>query len=80
MRPGDGKVHLDPQGLPPEFVRRLLILALQAVDPALDPRGSTTDRALAALAAGETLTIGNILCRGGPIWHFQPAPERRQNH
>lgn len=80
VRPGDGKVRLDPQGLPSEFVRRLLILALQAVDPAIDPRGSTTDRALAALAAGETLTIGNILCRGGPIWHFQPAPERRQNH
>ncbi|MEY4869132.1 MAG: tRNA lysidine(34) synthetase TilS, partial [Pseudomonadota bacterium] len=80
VRPSDGKVRLDPQGLPSELVRRLLILALQAVDPAIDPRGSTTDRALAALAAGETLTIGNILCRGGPIWHFQPAPERRQNH
>lgn len=76
----DGQVSLDTQGLPRELTRRLLIRALQAVDPMIDPRGETTDRALRALADGETLTIGNILCRGGAIWHFQPAPERRQNH
>jgi tRNA(Ile)-lysidine synthase len=74
----DGAATLDPQGLPAELLRRLLIRALQKVDPAIDPRGTTTDRALEALNSGQKITVGDILCTGGAIWRFEIAPQRRQ--
>jgi tRNA(Ile)-lysidine synthase len=70
-------VVLDPTGLPAELVRRLLIRALQRVDPAIAPRGETTDRALGRLRGGGKLTVGNVLCIGGAIWRFETAPPRR---
>jgi tRNA(Ile)-lysidine synthase len=69
-------VVLDPAGLPAELVRRLLIRALQQVDPEISPRGETTDRALACLYDGGKLTVGNVLCIGGAIWHLEIAPPR----
>ncbi len=75
---GEGGVMLDPQSLPAELVRRLLIHSLHAIEPTLLPRGDTTDRAMAALSAGDTLTIGNVKCTGGPVWHFVAAPPRHQ--
>ena len=71
---------LDPSGLPPEIVRRLLIRALQSQNPQISPRGDTIDRALETLNAGGKLTIGDLVCTGGTLWHIEPAPPRKQNH
>lgn len=70
---------LDPAGLPPELVRRLLIRTLQSQDPQIAPRGETIDRALEVLRSGGKLTIGNLLCTGGALWRIEPAPPRGQN-
>ncbi|MGL5837982.1 MAG: tRNA lysidine(34) synthetase TilS [Sphingorhabdus sp.] len=72
-----GAVTLDPQGLPAEIVRRLLIHALRQIDATLAPRGETADRTLEALHRGGRLTVGEILCTGGLLWTFEPAPKRR---
>lgn len=71
---------LDPSGLPPEIVRRLLIRALQSQDASIAPRGDTIDRALETLQSGGKLTIGVLLCTGGSLWRIEPAPPRKQNH
>lgn len=76
----EGQILLDPADLPAELLRRLLIRALNKVDPALQPRGEVTDRLLDALRQGKRLTVGNILCTGGTAWCFEPAPIRRENH
>ena len=70
---------LDPAGLPPELVRRLLIRALQSQDAHIAPRGETVDRALETLATGGKLTVGDLLCTGGTLWHIEPAPLRSEN-
>ena len=70
-------ISLDASALPRELQRRLLHIALRQIDPDIQPRGDSIDRALEALAASETLTIGNIMCKGGKIWRFCPAPARR---
>jgi tRNA(Ile)-lysidine synthase len=67
---------LDPERLPPELQRRLLIRSLQKIEPAISPRGDTINRALEALRNGQKLTVGNILCTGGARWRFEPAPAR----
>ncbi|ASK90053.1 tRNA lysidine(34) synthetase TilS [Sphingorhabdus sp. SMR4y] len=64
---------------PHEIQRRLLLQCLHVCDPALSPRGSQIDQTILALEKGETVTLGNILCRGGVAWRFQPAPKRRSS-
>ncbi len=64
--------------LPIEYVRRLVLRCLRRVDPSCAPRGAALSRLIVSLAAGDTVTIGNILARGGKIWTFEPAPPRRQ--
>lgn len=64
---------------PAEIRRRLLLRCLHICDPALSPRGSQIGQTIAALEKGETVTLGDILCRGGDSWHFQPAPKRRHS-
>lgn len=75
-----GEIALNPEGLPAELLRRLLIRALNRLDPHLQPRGEVTDRLLDALPQGKRLTVGNILCTGGASWRFEWAPKRRENH
>lgn len=70
---------LDPAGLPPEIIRRLLIRALQGLAPQITPRGDTIDRALETLQAGGKLTIGDLVCTGGSLWRIEPAPPRGGN-
>lgn len=70
---------LDPAGLPPEIVRRLLIRALQGLDPGASPRGETIDRALNMLRSGGKMTVGDLLCTGGSLWRIERAPPRGQN-
>lgn len=71
----DGCV-LDNHDFPHEIVRRLLLRCLHICDPALSPRGSQLGPLIQGLSQGETLTIGNILCKGGKTWTFTPAPKR----
>ncbi len=74
----DGEtVAIDASELPHEFMRRLLIAGLLMLQPDLTPRGTSIDNAIKTLLSGETCTIGNILCKGGAIWHLCPAPPRR---
>lgn len=68
---------LDPAGLPAELLRRLVVRAVRALDPACNPSGPELDRALAGIAQGGQISIGGLLARGGPIWRFSPAPPRR---
>lgn len=73
----DGRIILHTKDLPKEIQRRLLLLALNRVDPHIAPRGEALERLMAGLKAGKTVTIGDILCRGGDGWHFTSAPPRR---
>lgn len=67
---------LSRTGFPAEIKRRLLLKCLHICDPALAPRGQQIDQTIIALERGDTVTLGNILCQGGDIWRFQPAPKR----
>lgn len=66
--------------LPDELARRILLNAVRAIDPALDPRGEALTRALAGLRAGEKAMLGNVLCIPGSEWRCEPAPGRRTQH
>ena len=70
---------LSRTAFPAEIQRRLLLKCLHHCDPALSPRGSQIDQTIIALEQGETVTLGDILCRGGDVWYFQPAPKRRKS-
>jgi tRNA(Ile)-lysidine synthase len=72
---GEG-FSLDPEGLPAELRRRLVIAVLAAIGgPA--PRGEEVARLIAALEAGGTATLAGAKCSGGARWRFVPAPPRR---
>jgi tRNA(Ile)-lysidine synthase len=59
-------------------VTRRLLLHLFADRFAKQPDGPAVERALTALARGESVTLADILCRPrGADWHFRPAPPRR---
>jgi tRNA(Ile)-lysidine synthase len=67
---------LDPEGLPPELRRRLVLAVLAAIGgPA--PRGEEVARLIAALQAGDVATLAGSKCSGGARWRFAPAPPRR---
>lgn len=74
-----GEATLDPAGLPVELVRRLALRCLAQVDPAIRPRGEELGRVIAALAGGGRATLGRVLCDGGAVWRFGPAPPHRRN-
>jgi tRNA(Ile)-lysidine synthase len=76
-RDNDGAILLNPDDLPAELQRRLLMLAIAEIGPTAAPRGLLIDRALAALKSGDKLTVGDILCTGGKRWKLEPAPPRR---
>ena len=72
----DEGFSIDPDGIPAEIQRRLVIKVLQMIEPDIVPRGDSLERLLHDLRDGRTAMIGNILCRGGRTWHFAPAPPR----
>ncbi len=61
---------------PTEILRRLLLHCLALLAPDTQPRGDSVMRTLVTLKAGEKTMIGDILCEGGPVWTFRPAPPR----
>ena len=68
---------LDPAGVPAELVRRLFRGCLQRIDADSAPDGPALTRAIAALGAGQAVTLGRVLVRPGPAWTFRLAPPRR---
>ncbi len=75
----DSGCALCKTGFPHEIQRRLLLKCLHICEPSLSPRGSQIDQTIAALDRGETITLGNVLCRGGKHWTFRTAPQRRNS-
>lgn len=73
----DGAITADIAGLPRELQRRLLLISLGKIDSEIAPRGEAIERLLDDLSDGKTTTIGDILCKGGTVWRFSPAPPRR---
>jgi tRNA(Ile)-lysidine synthase len=72
------ELRLDPSDLPPELLRRLVLLCLRRIDPESAPRGEQVTALIATLAGGGTTTLGTILCRGGIAFRFSSAPPRRR--
>lgn len=71
------ELWLDAAGLPPLLVRRLVLLALAEFGAEM-PRGPALSRLIAALESGRTATLGVVKARGGALWCFETAPQRRQ--
>lgn len=69
-------VSVDPQGLPQELLRRLIMLAFTEIDPAISPRGGQISSMIEALSGGAKIELSGVICTGGTIWHFAPAPPR----
>jgi tRNA(Ile)-lysidine synthase len=65
----------DPDGVPAELRRRIVLKLLGAPAP---PRGPDLQRLLATLEAGGTATLAGVKCTGGARWTFTPAPPRRR--
>jgi tRNA(Ile)-lysidine synthase len=70
----DGE-SLDPQDLPPELLRRLVLRVFAGFDAA--PRGPDLARLLAALREGRAATLAGLKAVPGARWTFAPAPPRR---
>lgn len=73
------KIECNANDLPFELQRRLLLAALRKISPDIEPRGDAIERTLAALSAGKTVTLADILCKGGKSWRFSLAPPRRKD-
>lgn len=77
---GEG-IELDMAGLPREIVRRLVRRAIEEVRAAGGLAGGWRedglDRLLVTLGAGGRATLAGVLCSGGAVWRFRPAPPRR---
>ncbi len=73
----DGEaLTIDPQGLPRELQRRLLLIAIDRLTGKVPP-GPQLNDALAALHAGATTTLTGLKIEGGTPWRLTPAPPRR---
>ncbi|MBA2919202.1 tRNA lysidine(34) synthetase TilS [Sphingomonas sp. MAH-20] len=66
---------LDPAGLPPELLRRLVLRIFASHGEV--PRGADLARLIASLQAGRAATLGTLKAGPGTRWTFAPAPPRR---
>ena len=65
---------------PMEIRRRVVqraVASLATEGRAVPLRGPELDRLVSALSQGQTTTLRGVLCAGGDIWRFSPAPRRR---
>jgi tRNA(Ile)-lysidine synthase len=76
IQEGLQQVTVKVADLPRELQRRLLLHALAIIEPNTVHKGAAIERGLSALNAGQTVTLGNILCKGGDTWYLSPAPPR----
>jgi tRNA(Ile)-lysidine synthase len=73
-------ISFQPAGIPREIRRRLVrraVLKLAREGNGSELRGRELDRLLQALASGGKATLRGVLCSGGDVWRFSPAPARR---
>ena len=74
----DGEaLRVEPEGLPAEIQRRLLLIAFARFEAA-EPRGPELSRALEALEQGRTVTLSGLKLEGGSVWRVTQAPSRRR--
>lgn len=71
------ELRLDPQDLPTELRRRLLLRILRRFASGAKPRGDELTRLLATLERGDSATLAGVKGSGGTIWRFEPEPPRR---
>jgi tRNA(Ile)-lysidine synthase len=64
---------LDPQNLPPEILRRLLLRFFSG----RSPRGADLERLIRALQSDHAATLGGLKVTPGARWTFEPAPPHR---
>lgn len=79
LAPCDGGWALDPDGLPQDYVRRLVLALLARIEPdAAAPRAEALIRAIAALDRGEQAMLGDVLLRPAASgrWLATKAPPR----
>jgi len=69
-------LRVDPNGLPAELQRGLLLHAFARFH-APEPRGAELTRAIDALSRDETVTLAGLKLEGGATWRITPAPPRR---
>ena len=74
-RDGD-TLTIEPFDLPRELRRRLLLAAFAELNAPM-PRGPDLMRALAALEAGDTVTLSGLKLEGSERWRLSPEPARR---
>jgi tRNA(Ile)-lysidine synthase len=74
---GEEAVILQPGGLPPELLRRLVLRCLRHFDPNANPRGEKLADFIATLRSGGTATLCGVKGRGDDPWRFDAAPPRR---
>ena len=68
----------DPDSLPREYQRRLLLRAITALDPACAPSGPALERVRDALQSRQAASIGALLARATLTgWELRLAPPRR---
>lgn len=82
-RVGEDAVVLTPANLPFDLRRRLVVRCVRAIEPGADPRGGAVAAAVASLALGDSVMLGNVLCHAirstcdEAVWRFVRAPVRR---
>lgn len=76
-------IRLVQTAFPPALLRRLVLIALDRVQPGIAVRGPALDRLLDTLAGGGQGMIGDVLCgpaADGRGWHLRPAPPRNASN
>ena len=73
----DGRVTLDPAGLPNELLRRLTARAVDTVRGGPDWRRDKLAAAITEAAQGRRVTLAGVQISGGERWRFEPEPPRR---
>jgi tRNA(Ile)-lysidine synthase len=75
-RPDGDALTLDPQGLPSELQRRVLLIAIERLT-GKSPPGPQLHDALAMIQSGATTTLAGLKIEGGTRWRLTTAPPRR---
>ena len=70
-------MSLDPQGLPRELKRRMLVGAI-AMLTGETPPGPKLIAAMETLESGGTTTLAGLKLEGGTCWRLSPAPPRKR--
>ncbi len=69
-------IAIDPQQLPAEITRRLILIALFQLNLDISPRGAQISKLIEVLERGGKTELSGVKCSGGTIWHFALAPPR----